>query len=62
MQEQQQRFKVHIPASGDALRAANGEVRIFSDLKEAQAAAREHGGFVQPADAASPGGFDRTWA
>jgi hypothetical protein len=56
-----QRFKVYIGPQGDFLRTAAGNIQLFSDREEAQSAADEHGGFVLPADAASPGGFDRTW-
>lgn len=56
------RFKVYIGPQGDFLRTAAGNVRFFTDLDEAKAVAMEHGGFVLPAEAPSPGGFDRTWA
>lgn len=56
------RFKVYHSPSGDFLRTPAGQIRIFSDPQQAQAVAQQHGGFVLPADAPSPGGFDRTWA
>jgi len=59
---QAQRFKVYHSPSGDFLRTPAGEVRLFAERDEAQAAAARQGGFVLPADAPSPGGFDRTWA
>jgi hypothetical protein len=59
---QQQRFKVYHGPSGDFLRTPAGDVRLFGDLKEAQTVAEQHDGLVYPADAPSPGGFDRTWA
>lgn len=56
------RFKVSHSPSGDFRRTPTGNVRLFTDPEEAQAAAQQHGGFVLPADAPSPEGFDRTWA
>ena len=55
-------LKVYLPAHGDVLRTPAGEVRVFTDRALAEAAAQAHNGFVQPLDAPSPGGFDRTWA
>lgn len=57
-----QQFKVYLGANGDFLRTATGAVRYFSDHEEAKRVAEERGGFVLPASAPSPGGFDRTWA
>jgi len=56
------RFKVYHSPSGDFLRTPAGAVRLFDDERAAQTAAAQSGGFVLPADAPSPGGFDRTWA
>jgi hypothetical protein len=56
------RFKVYIPAIGDLLRESDGTVRYFDDLNEARNVAAEESGFVQPANAPSPGGHDRTFA
>ena len=59
---EQPRYKVYVTAMGDVLRTPAGVVRIFTDLKEAQAVAAEEYGFVQPANSPSPGGHDRTFA
>lgn len=56
------KLKVYLPAHGDVLRTPAGEVRVFSDRAQAEATAQAQNGFVQPLDAPSPGGFDRTWA
>jgi hypothetical protein len=55
------RYQVFIIGPNDVLRTQAGAVRLFDTLEDAQQAAREHGGFVQPAGAAPPGGFDRTF-
>ena len=55
------RFQVFVIGPNDVLRTPAGTVRLFDTQAEAQAAANEHGGFVQPAGAAPPGGFDRTF-
>jgi hypothetical protein len=60
--EPAQRYKVYYGPSGDFHRTPAGAIRYFADLAEAQAFAERHGGFVLPAEAPSPGGFDRTWA
>ena len=54
-----QRFQVFVIGPNDVLRTTSGSVRLFDTHEEAQAAAGEHGGFVQAAGAAPPGGFDR---
>jgi len=59
---EQLRFKVYIGAIGDFLRNRDGTIRLYTVLAEAEADARANHGFVLPADAPSPGGFDRTWA
>ena len=56
------RYKIYVPAVGDVLRAADGRVRLFDDLREAQTVAAGEFGFVQPENAPSPGGHDRTFA
>jgi len=56
------RYKIYVPAAGDVLRTPAGIVRVFADLKEAQALAAEEYGFVQPENAPAPGGHDRTFA
>lgn len=56
-----QRFKVYVPAAGDILRTPAGQVKLFEDRAEAEAVARRHGGFIQPENAPSPGGFDRSF-
>ena len=56
-----QRFQVFVIGPNDVLRSPAGTVRLFDTQAEAQAAAEEHGGFVQPAGAAPPGGFDRSF-
>ncbi|MHB8576214.1 MAG: hypothetical protein ACYDCQ_12880 [Dehalococcoidia bacterium] len=58
----QPRYKVYVGALGDFFRTPAGNIRVYDDVNEAQAAAAAQGGFVLPADAPSPGGFDRTWA
>ena len=55
-------LKVYVPAHGDVLRTPAGDVRAFTDRALAETTAQAHNGFVQPFDAPSPGGFDRTWA
>ncbi|HZQ34837.1 MAG TPA: hypothetical protein VFD32_02815 [Dehalococcoidia bacterium] len=62
MAPQPPRFKVYHGPSGDFLRTPAGQIRFFTNAAEARAVAQQHGGFVLPADAPSPGGFDRTWA
>jgi hypothetical protein len=57
-----QQYKVYHGPSGDFLRTGAGAIRLFTDREAAQAVAEQHGGFVLPAEAPSPGGFDRTWA
>ena len=54
-----QRFQVFVIGPNDVLRTTSGSVRLFDTHEEAQAAAAEHGGFVQPAGATPLGGFDR---
>jgi len=54
-----ERFQVFVIGPNDVLRTAAGTVRLFETHEAAQAAANTHGGFVQPAGAAPPGGFDR---
>ncbi len=54
-------FKVYVSAHGDFLRTGAGAIRLFATEADAQGAAQEHGGFVLPENAPSPGGFDRTW-
>ena len=53
------RYQVFVIGPNDVLRTPAGTVRLFDTHDEAQAAAKEHGGFVQTAGAAPPGGFDR---
>lgn len=53
-----QRFQVFVIGPNDVLRTPAGNPRLFDSHEEAQAAAQEHGGFVQAAGAAPPGGFD----
>lgn len=55
------RFQVFVIGPNDVLCTPAGTVRLFDTQEEAQRAALEHGGFVQPAGAAPPGGFDRTF-
>lgn len=55
------RWQVFVPGPNDFVRTPAGAVRLFASVEEAQAAAAEHGGFVQPAGAAPPAGFDRTF-
>jgi hypothetical protein len=55
-------YKVYVSARGDFYRTPAGAVRLYADRDEAQAAAEAQQGFVLPAEAPSPGGFDRTWA
>ena len=60
MAEQEQRkFKVYVGAIGDFLRDHTGEVRYWDEFAAAEAVAQEERGFVLPADAGYPGGFDR---
>jgi hypothetical protein len=54
-----QRYQVFVIGPNDLLRTPAGTVRLFDTHAEAHAAAQEYGGFVQPASAAPPGGFDR---
>lgn len=53
------RYQVFVIGPNDALCTPGGSVRLFDTHAEAEAAARAHGGLVQPAGAAPPGGFDR---
>ena len=56
-----QRYQVFVIGPNDVLRTPAGDVRLFTSIEEARQAAAEHGGLVQPAGAAPPGGFDRTF-
>ncbi len=55
------RYKVFLTAGvNDFLRTPAGAVRFFDDIPTAQAASSAAGGgFVLPADAPAPAGFDR---
>ena len=55
------RYQVFVIGPNDVLRTPTGSVRLFTSIEEARQAAAEHGGFVQPAGAAPPGGFDRSF-
>jgi hypothetical protein len=55
------RYQIFIIGPNDVLRTPSGTVRLFDTLEDAQRAAQDHGGFVQPAGASPPGGFDRTF-
>ena len=55
------RWQVFVIGPNDFLRTPAGDVRLFTSVEEARQAAQEHGGFVQPAGSAPPGGFDRSF-
>jgi hypothetical protein len=54
-----ERWQVFVIGPNDFLRTPAGQVRLFTSIAEARQAAAEHGGFVQAAGDAPPGGFDR---
>jgi hypothetical protein len=57
-QPEQPKFKVYVGAYGDFLRDRAGEIIFWNEFKDAETVAQKERGFVLPADAGYPGGFD----